>query len=492
MSNVKIILGGPGTGKTTRLMEVLDTEMSNGVPPSRIAFVSFTQKAATEALERACAKFDFNKRQFPHFRTIHSTAYREVGISQNNVMKLADHRQIAGLLGLQYAGRNEAMDGVFMGEETADMFLSVVEYAKATDTTLREAWHNVGAELDWFKLRQYAKTLQEYKSDLAKVDFSDMLDLYVERGLPLDIDVAIIDEAQDLSTAQWRAVNYMTQRAQRTYIAGDDDQAIYRWSGADVDYFVGLTGDVEILPVSHRLPQQVHKEVVQLTGRIKNRRDKQYQPTDKHGSVDWINDLERDELTNRETWYLLARNGYTLRRYTSFLRDNGLPYLYNGYSSLKQKHVRAIVYWERLRSGKTISGEDANAALAYMGRNSIQQLPDDGGFDMAALKERGLRTEARWFEAFKGMEQEDINYYLDVLRNGYKLNHEPEITVSTIHGVKGGEADNVVLSLDMTYRSHQSMLHSPDDEHRVFFVGASRAKKNLHYLTPQTGMYYAI
>ena len=53
----KIIFGPPGTGKTTRLLNIVEQELRIGVPPDRIAYLAFTRKAAQEAVQRACTKF---------------------------------------------------------------------------------------------------------------------------------------------------------------------------------------------------------------------------------------------------------------------------------------------------------------------------------------------------------------------------------------------------------------------------------------------------
>ena len=67
----------------------------------------------------------------------------------------------------------------------------------------------------------------------------------------------------------------------------------------------------------------------------------------------------------------------------------------------------------------------------------------------------------------------------------------PRHHVSTIHGVKGGEADHVVLMVDMAGKSYKEYKLRPDDEIRVFYVGMTRAKKHLHIVLPQTNQYFA-
>ena len=68
------IFGPPGTGKTTTLLNMVDEALATGVPPSRIAFLAFTRKAATEAKERALARFSLDaKKDLPRVPTTHTS-----------------------------------------------------------------------------------------------------------------------------------------------------------------------------------------------------------------------------------------------------------------------------------------------------------------------------------------------------------------------------------------------------------------------------------
>ena len=76
-------------------------------------------------------------------------------------------------------------------------------------------------------------------------------------------------------------------------------------------------------------------------------------------------------------------------------------------------------------------------------------------------------------------------------RQGESLN-KPRILINTIHGVKGGEADHVAIITDMAHRSYRYMEMFPDDEHRVFYVAATRAKSGLNIIQPQSRLFYEI
>ena len=72
-----------------------------------------------------------------------------------------------------------------------------------------------------------------------------------------------------------------------------------------------------------------------------------------------------------------------------------------------------------------------------------------------------------------------------MLDNGEDLDAEPRIQVSTIHAAKGGEEDSVILCLDLARIVKKSVKKSDDkhdEEHRVWYVGSTRARNNLYML----------
>ena len=99
-------------------------------------------------------------------------------------------------------------------------------------------------------------------------------------------------------------------------------------------------------------------------------------------------------------------------------------------------------------------------------------------------KDYGLRVsrDKPWFEALKNIPITKSIYIRAVLRRGENIRKQPRIKLSTIHGSKGGEADNVMLLTDLSYGPYKSSTETQqgrDDEARVFYVGMTRAKKKL-------------
>ena len=73
--------GPPGTGKTTTLLNIIEKSIDEGVAPERIAFMSFSKKAAEEGKNRAHVKFGLTFEEMPYFCTSHAFCKRVMGIS---------------------------------------------------------------------------------------------------------------------------------------------------------------------------------------------------------------------------------------------------------------------------------------------------------------------------------------------------------------------------------------------------------------------------
>lgn len=500
----KVLLGPPGCGKTTNLLGLLDEEMTAGVPPQRIAYFSFTRKAVSEAKTRAADRFDMGQDELKFFRTLHSMTFSLGGFTKAEVMGLAHYKEIGERIGIEFgAGRFDESTGMPVGNCEGDTHLFIDSLARARCVSLEEQWNDCGIEdVDYRAVERTVAAVKKYKELHGLADFTDMLEAYVRNGQPIDVDVAFVDEAQDLSVLQWRVLDRLLGTAQRVYVAGDDDQAIYRWSGADVQSFLSLSGSRRVLEQSWRCPQQVHAVADSLATRIGNRIEKHWRPREERGRVSRVHTLEAFGLEELEgSTLLLARNTYLLNNYYDELRRRGLPYLTSyGSHSVSRSHARAIYAWERLRKGEWIEAAEARAIYDQLrvgvgvkrGHKSLPLLKDSAKTHKDILRNSmGLITgDVPWYEALDGIAGKDRAYYRSILRSKRSLIAPPTIAVNTIHGVKGGEADNVVINPDMAYRTHKEYLKAPDDEHRVAYVGVSRAKKNLFVLAPQTKNFY--
>ena len=90
-----------------------------------------------------------------------------------------------------------------------------------------------------------------------------------------------------------------------------------------------------------------------------------------------------------------------------------------------------------------------------------------------------------WYDALTKISQEKITYIKAALRRGQSLRGTPRIKLSTIHGAKGGEADNVVLLSDLSNRFMEEYHREPDTITRMLYVAITRTKNRLFIIQPR-------
>ena len=88
-----IVLGPPGTGKTTTLLNKVDSYLKE-TDPDKIGYFAFTQKAAYEARDRAMKQFNYTEDDLPYFRTLHSLAFRKLGLKKDQVMQPRHYKDL--------------------------------------------------------------------------------------------------------------------------------------------------------------------------------------------------------------------------------------------------------------------------------------------------------------------------------------------------------------------------------------------------------------
>ena len=124
---------------------------------------------------------------------------------------------------------------------------------------------------------------------------------------------------------------------------------------------------------------------------------------------------------------------------------------------------------------------------------SLRAVFDDTLVSMQDLSSSyGLLTTTIWHKAFDRVSDKEKQYLIACLRRGEKFTKEPRIKISTIHGAKGSEADNVVVLTDIGQKSWLQMQKDPDDEIRVFYVALTRVKENLHIVQPTTSRSFVL
>lgn len=447
------LFGPPGTGKTTELMNRLMTAMET-VPPHKIAFVSFTRKGTYEGVERATKRFKLSDHQKRYFRTLHSLCFRAMGMNRSDMITQTHYRTLSQATGISFTGYfTEDFNSV------NDEYLHAVAMEKQNPALAAEIFLHLDAQKYKYIKFQY----DAMKEQLGILDFDDLLLQYIDKGQPLNAEVVFIDEAQDLTPLQWRAAAKMFCNAKYVCIAGDDDQAVYEWSGADVLRFLKFSKKQTVLTKSYRLPKAVLNLAARVSKDIFRRKKKLFKPSGKKGTVRSENNLKNVEFHGGEL--VLARTNHLLRKMSFWAADQGLPFKIKGKLSIDKFTLNAIKKYNDM-----VAGELEKDQLAKHASFFSRITPD-----------------VPWQQAIK-LKKHEIAYYENVLRNGVEK-QEP-IVFETFHSSKGSENDHVVLCTDLTDRVLKAYDKNQDSELRCLYVGMTRTKNKLTVLSPESDKAY--
>jgi len=524
-NKIKVIIGGPGTGKTQYLLKKLEKFVQKGTPPERIAFVTFTRPAVKEARDRVKDLFE-TPPSLPWIRTIHSTAYKLLGLTKRQIMnhkmwkKFAD-TYLYNLTNSKYFSQNIEDSPVELPKLTADDCLRYVyEWAKNAMMPIDAAPAKCGLAVPLRQLKVFAERLLDFKTKEHLLDYTDLLYEALKSEKVPDVDVAFIDEAQDLSPLQIAVINHWFSKCRHVFIAGDDDQAIYSFQGSDPQWLVSLSKEhpVKIFKRSHRIPHCINTFASQIIQRNKNRIVRDLEATQEDGELLFLT-LE-DALTrvsHGDNVLILARNRMFLEKPAKYFFNSGIPYVVDGPGGPSpfsfSKIVKAVESAVKLSRGWDLKPDELLAMLRFIpqrGYNLLEyglkskietQLKDKK--DLLPLhkikNELGL---GKVIEAIitKGptsvllrIDNNTRNYFQKIL-NSYKFIPGPTIKLTSIHGAKGLEADTVIVLPDMTKASYKEYFDTGQNgfeaENRVAYVAVTRARRRLIITYPCTKRFY--
>ena len=461
------VVGPPGTGKTRRLLNEVHKYIENGTPHDKIGYFAFTRKAAGEARDRFLAKNqDLTKKDVKYFQTLHSLAFNNLGLKEENVMQEGNYQAIGETCGIQikYASyETNNFNGIF---SSSSEYLSLINLARVRQVTSEQQF-NRNEHLSWIsktKLIGIEKEINNYKNAHNLIDFTDMIQQFLDKGDTPKFKVIFVDEAQDLSLIQWSMIKKIEEDTNcDVWIAGDDDQAIFGWAGADVDSFINWEAREILLDKSERVPQLIQRKALDVISRIYlNRLPKDYLPKNDLGNIYERFNINGIDMSTGD-WLILARTNSLLKTLPAYLKRKGFFFQTNQGNSMGKSLYEDILNWKKIQNDESVP------------EIQHQRIVEN-------IKSKKIDINLDWYEAFNNVSVSKRDYMRAMLDNGEEILKEPRIKVSTIHGAKGGEAHNVVLYLNQTANTIKGAKKSQDkqdEEFRVWYVGITRTIENL-------------
>ena len=558
------LFGGPGSGKTTALLDRVDEMLEAGVDVRDILVVSYTRAAAAEIRERLADRLDRSPKSLKgNVCTMHAKAYELLNLSRGDVVGEEHKKEFCEDYGLEFEGeydtnRRRSARSTTLGNK----IIATSQWLQRTRRDVAD-WYDVPFQWNVEEVRlppeedpnsqtgnKYTPTWpsdddrvdipeairawRAYKGEKGVVGFADMLERVKQRSLLPRVNHLVIDEFQDITTLQHEVYDEWKPHMETVLIAGDDDQVVYAWQGADPALLLEADPDDDVvLPNSYRLPSNVLNVVNREIHHITERQEKDLKPRKDGGSVEAVRspsmlDLTRNvrdtiEQTDDDTVMVLFRARYQLFQFMEEFTSLGIPYTsltdMRMWTDRLEGYVRAI---EQFDDEEPMTGLEARRLAEMLADSAFGTGERDDLFD--ALDERKEQEDAR-LEDFT-VEPEFVKEYApftpgpasaaDMLtrtsnfqersvqayfKGPYQGMVSDRVRVGTIHSAKGREADHVFVCTDLTEKVVEQMAASvndgavpsgvtfqkgtdpvpvlTDNERRVFYVGMSRARERL-------------
>lgn len=526
------LVGGAGTGKTTELLKIMEKVLPSVGDPSRIGFASFTKAARAEMVSRASEAFGCHPitlEKHGWFRTAHSTCIKQLQVNNERLLAADDKatKWIADRLKVRVEWRKVEDSGYTsaVGDEEAAVALNLWDVSRNRVEPLA-AYHaaksRAGVCLPPISVcRYWIKQYEDAKKRDDRVDYVDVLSRFVglhftidgpeetaPEGIPpAEVAAWIFDEAQDSSKlvdlvfrrlAAGDAVKYV-------YLAADPFQSVFSFGGADYKNFLAWEVDKErTMPQSYRCPPAVMELGEKCLRRMKKGYfDRGISPASHDGSVTREASIEHAlaQIDGSRSTLVLARCKYSLEKFEDVLASRRIPHARISKSDDTKALTAYNAYW-KLQHGRGVSHDEWRAAIeltpakgaavtllqrgaktawgrgAYEGRIDFLGAGEECSLGGCTPELAEIIRAGRWADLLDGGQK----WYDVAKRHGPEAATSPKVRLSTIHGAKGMEAQDVVLATEtagMIERSREADPDAHDEECRVEYVGVTRARERL-------------
>ncbi|MGW2237666.1 ATP-dependent helicase [Streptomyces sp. NPDC001759] len=256
-----LVLAGPGTGKTTTLVESVAARIARGGDPARVLVLTFSRKAAVELRDRMALRV--GAARAPQATTFHSFCYALVRAHQDSELFVEPLRLLSGpeqdvavrellagqpdleRLGLAHVRWPDELRACLTTRGFADEVRAVLARSRELGldpVALDDFARRIGRP-DW---RAAAAFLAEYLDVLDMQGVLDYAELVhravllarrpeVAERLAAQYDAVLVDEYQDTDAAQVRLLHALAGGGRTLVAYGDPDQSIYAFRGSDVN-----------------------------------------------------------------------------------------------------------------------------------------------------------------------------------------------------------------------------------------------------------------
>jgi DNA helicase-2/ATP-dependent DNA helicase PcrA len=565
-THVTRLFGGPGSGKTTALLDRVDEMLDDGVDMRDILVVSYTRAAAAEVRERLAERLDRSPKSLrSNVCTMHAKAYELLNLSRSDVVGENHKETFCEEYGIEFEDENKSARRRSARSTTlGNKIIATSQWLQRTERDVAD-WYDVPfkwneeevrlppeidenaqtgnkytptwpSDDDRLDIPEAIRAWRAYKGEEGIVGFADMLERVQQRSLVPSVDHLVIDEFQDITTLQYAVYEEWKPHVDSVLIAGDDDQVVYAWQGADPNLLLDEAVDDDVvLPNSYRLPSRILNVVNTQISHIEKRQDKDLKPRKQGGSVEAVRSPSMIDLVRNVRMTIdedeegsvmcLFRARYQMFQFMDEFIGEGIPFTALTDQRMWTDRLRGYVEGiESLNDGESIDGLQArrlgemlaDSAFGTGERDdyfdALDELEDEEGVeDLTDLEiapefvdehapfAPGPASAADMLTRVSNFQERSVDAYFS---GDYRGADPDRVRLGTIHSAKGREADHVFVATDLTEKVVEQMAASverpedvpgaaeftkrsdpvptmTDNERRVFYVGMSRARERL-------------
>ena len=378
------IVGGPGCGKTYKVIKILKNYFNSGLQPNQVLMIGFAKATVNTLKERAMDELNFSENQANRIKTIHKYC-KDIACHGwdifNNVAKrdflkkLKTDEDSWVMLDTDKDKQNNEIDDVAMWDEKTDLkvalIFQLINFARHKRNKLTDpitgkpvfdvnrwtkmsidailAFHSDHNDFKFSKIQRHEikycyKNFLLFKKHNSMIDFEDMLEKSLVENIHFpEYKGVIVDEVQDLTPLEWKVVAKLGKTTEELFLVGDDDQAIYGWKGANVKIFQKWSCQEKhhtFLKKTHRLPVKIYDlaqkiiKDIKPEHRIGGKNREEYYPCSKEchnkinqpGIIQTLYDTEEfNEIIDIDSNAIMcARSRKQIYQYGRYLKDRGI------------------------------------------------------------------------------------------------------------------------------------------------------------------------
>ena len=417
-----MVLAGPGSGKTRVITyRIANMVVNKDIKPTSILAISFTKASSMEMKNRALALSNDFRMNKVTYGTFHSVFFRILRYFENyNIESILDEKtKRIGLKNILKGLNIENADD----DETIGQVINEISYVKNELMDKRDFKSEVLTNDEFIKVYNY---YEEYKEQINKIDFDDMLiktyELLKNNKSALDrvrsaYRYILVDEFQDINKVQFEALKLIANPNNNIFVVGDEDQSIYGFRGSRPDFLLEfeeyfLNTNKVLLDINYRSKG----EIIDIANRLIEKNENRYEKVIKCGqgngaNVNYISpedseeeavyiakdikDKIQEDYTEYTDFAVIYRTNIQSRALVDVFMDMRIPFIVKDSIVTIYDHWAAQDILSYLRIGvNPNSNKDwiriINKPFRYISKDNLNLIKDEPDFINALINKCDL------------------------------------------------------------------------------------------------------